>query len=184
LIAIVLDVATDDYQAILTAEQSTRGEELTFYDVERVMNRRYCQLNRARNSRKEDTGEVLLAAVNATCKSCGKKGHMANACPSRETNRNDSNQNKRTGKKCLNCNKKGHLAKDCWYKESNKDKQPAGFKVKPSTRSGEEAAAGINNHNSRNMEEYLLGTFDQDKIYNDPSLWIADMAATIHMTSH
>ena len=184
LIAIVLDVATDDYQAILTAEQSTRGDELTLYDVERVMTRHYRQLNRARTSRKEDTGEVLLAAVNATCYSCGKKGHMANACPSRETNRNDSNQNKCTGKKCLNCNKKGHLAKDCWYKESNKDKRPAGFKVKPGSRSGEEAAAGIDNDNANNMEEYLLGTFDQDEICNDPNLWIADTAATIHMTSH
>jgi hypothetical protein len=41
LIAIVLDVATDDYQAVLTAEQSSKGDDLTLNDLEMVMNQHY-----------------------------------------------------------------------------------------------------------------------------------------------
>jgi hypothetical protein len=40
-IAIVLDVATDDYQAVLTALQSSKGEHLTLNDLEMVVNQHY-----------------------------------------------------------------------------------------------------------------------------------------------
>jgi hypothetical protein len=89
----VLYVVTNDHQTELTTEQSARGEELTLYDLKRVMNQHYHQLNRGRNSRKDDTGEVLLTAINSTCYGCRKKGHTANICPNCEGNKNDRNQN-------------------------------------------------------------------------------------------
>jgi hypothetical protein len=41
LIAIVLDVAINEYQAVLTAEQRRRGNELTLYDLKNVMFQHY-----------------------------------------------------------------------------------------------------------------------------------------------
>jgi Zinc knuckle len=123
---------------------------------------------------------IIRAAVRGTCYICGKKGHMANKCPNRESKNADK---KRTSKKCLNCNKKGHLAKDCWFKESNKDKRPPAFVVKSNKdESGEKAAAMIDDVN--NLQEYLLGTMDNSDVINDQNLWIADLAATVHMTPY
>jgi Zinc knuckle len=110
----VLSVATQEYQAILTAEQSIKGNQLTLHDLEVVMTQHYCQLNRGKLTRKEEEGEVFLTAVNGACYICGKRGYMANKCPNCDS---DSASKKRTSKKCLKCNKKGHLAKDCWFKE-------------------------------------------------------------------
>jgi hypothetical protein len=45
LIVIVLDVATDKYQAVLTAKQSSKGENLTLNDLETIMNQNYKELN-------------------------------------------------------------------------------------------------------------------------------------------
>jgi hypothetical protein len=81
---------------------------------------------------------------------------------------------------------KGHLAKDCWFKESNKDKRPPNFKIKESKQNGEESAVKIdnNNNNNINLQEYLLGMTNNEDMMNDPDIWIADTAATVHMTSH
>jgi hypothetical protein len=45
LIAIVLDVATEEYHAILTSEQSHKGNSLTLSDLENVMCQHYRQLS-------------------------------------------------------------------------------------------------------------------------------------------
>jgi Zinc knuckle len=146
LIAVVVDVARQEYQAVLMAEQSIKGDQLTLHDLETVMTQQYRQINRGRMTKRDKEGEVLLTAVHGACYICGKKGHMANKCPNRESNNTDK---KRTSKKCLNCNKKGHLAKDCWFKESNKDKRPPGFVVKSNKdESGEKAAAMIDDVNN------------------------------------
>jgi gag-polypeptide of LTR copia-type len=43
LIAVVLDAVTQEYQAVLTAEQSIKGDKLTPRDLEVVMTQQYCQ---------------------------------------------------------------------------------------------------------------------------------------------
>jgi hypothetical protein len=45
LIAIVLDVATEEYQSVLTTEQSSKGSNLSLQDLETVMNQHYRQIN-------------------------------------------------------------------------------------------------------------------------------------------
>jgi hypothetical protein len=41
---ILLDVASQDYQAVLTAKQSIKGDKHTLHDLEVVMTQHYCQL--------------------------------------------------------------------------------------------------------------------------------------------
>ena len=45
LIAVVLDVAPDEYQSILTAEQSSKGNQLTLMDLEIIMCQHWRQIN-------------------------------------------------------------------------------------------------------------------------------------------
>jgi hypothetical protein len=105
---------------------------------------------------------------------------MANKCPEREGI--TAEPKKKTLKKCLNCGIKGHLAKYCWYKEFNKSKRPSAFVKKLEKRNEETAAAGMDN----GIQEYLLGLAENDGegLLEDPDLWIADTAATAHMTPY
>jgi hypothetical protein len=48
--------------------------------------------------------------------------------------------------------------------------------------SGEKAAVMIDDVD--NLQEYLLGTMDSSNVINDQNLWIADSAATVHMTPY
>jgi hypothetical protein len=43
LTSIVLNVATDEYQKVLTAEQSANGDNMTLQDLKIVMTQHYCQ---------------------------------------------------------------------------------------------------------------------------------------------
>jgi hypothetical protein len=45
LIAIVLDIATEEFQSILTVEQSSKGSNLSLQDLETIMNQHYRQIN-------------------------------------------------------------------------------------------------------------------------------------------
>jgi hypothetical protein len=178
LIAIVLDAATDEYQSVLTAEESARGSKLTLLDLELIMGQHYRRLSKRRTVRQVEENEVLLAGFNGACFNCGKRGHRANKCPERE--RHNDNGEKKVSKTCINCGKRGHLAKDCWFKDSNKSRRPKDFR----NQNREAAAVGIDKTVTRDIsEEYLLGTMDTDQI-NSPDIWIADTAATVHMTPY
>jgi hypothetical protein len=48
------------------------------------------------------------------CKNCGKYGHKAVGCPTKEEEDDDNTHSRRFNGKCHNCGKYGHMAKDCW----------------------------------------------------------------------
>ena len=135
LIAIVLEAATDEYQSVLTAEESAKGPKLTVMDLELIMGQNYRRLSKRRKVQQVDDNEVLLAGFNGACFNCRKRGHRANKCPERE--RQNNNGERKGSKICINCGKKGHLAKDCWFKDSNKSRRPKDF------RQNREAAAVV-----------------------------------------
>jgi hypothetical protein len=163
---IVFDVASDEYQSILTAEQSSKGNQLTLMDLEIIMCQHWRQINQEKVSNKFDDGEVLLAAFNDKC-------HRANKCPERSNGKSDAPKAKKTFKKCLKCGKRDHLVKVCWSKNPAKNSEEKGV-------SNETGAVVVN---KKNKDEYLLSTTDKYGL-EDPELWIPDTAATVHMTPH
>ena len=88
--------------------------------------------------------------------------------------------------KCSNCGKVGHKVADCWEKEENKHKRPTGYKTANERARGNETGASAVDVGGPKIEFLLCGmTFPSDVGFlNDPNVWIADTAATIHMTPH
>jgi len=78
LIAIILDVATEEYKAILTVERKMKGESLTVEDLENVMSEEFRQMTRNQAKPERTEGEMLLLQFPGTCYNCGKSGHRAN----------------------------------------------------------------------------------------------------------
>jgi hypothetical protein len=70
LIAIVLDVAINEYPEVQTAEQSANHNDLTLQDLETVMTQRYFHVNRIQSNHSRQTdigGMIFTAAANLTC---------------------------------------------------------------------------------------------------------------------
>ena len=84
LIAIVLDVAPFEYQAVLTTEHRMKGTAIKLSDLEAAMTQMYRQMisKRARGGMNDaDETEITLSAFQGTCWKCKKKGHRSNKCP-------------------------------------------------------------------------------------------------------
>jgi hypothetical protein len=83
LIAIVLDKATLEYQAVLTAEQRAQGNALTLDDLESVMNQHWRQISGGKDI-DDDDNEVGLTGIDGKamiCFKCNEEGHKASNCP-------------------------------------------------------------------------------------------------------
>ena len=176
LIAVILKAAPKDYQAVLTVEQRVKGDKLVLADLESAMHQHWRQ-TKANKDEDKSGNEISLSAFSGTCFHCKKKGHKANKCPEKE-----KSSGKKFKGKCNNCGKEGHKAADCWEKEENKDKRPKGYKV-----STEKANAAVDNNSGGGTVEFLLCgvTFPlQQDLLDDPNVWIADSAATVHSTPH
>jgi hypothetical protein len=172
IIAIILDVASEEYRPILAVERRLKGEDLTVEDMEKAMCEEYRQLNHAYTKKIESDSEVLL--FTGVCYNCGKSGHRANDCK-KKTDYQGTKKAKFLGK-CNNCGLHGHTGKDCWEKEENKNKRPAGWKKKS------ERGLTINDTTETRIE---YGWTSRDKFQvEDPSTWISDTGATVHSTSH
>jgi hypothetical protein len=83
LIAVVLEKAPMEYQAVLTTEQRARGSNLTLDDLEMTMNQHWRQIGDKSKSAGETGGkEIALSAVNKiVCFNDGEEGHKASNCP-------------------------------------------------------------------------------------------------------
>jgi hypothetical protein len=185
LIAVVLDAANKDYQAVLTCEQRVKGVSVTLLDLETAMNQHYRQIKGTKPSHDNDK-EINLGAFAGMCYHCKKPGHRAHECPNKSKGgggggKNGGGKGGKSHKKCDNCGKIGHNGADCWEKEENKDKRPKWMKNKTSTEVGATA------RDTGNHLEFLLCsiTFPQNQdLLLDPNVWIADTAATVHTSAH
>ena len=178
LIAVILDAAPMEYKSVLTTEQRSKGSNLKLNDLETVMNQHWRQI--CPKDQEPGSGtEITLSAFTGMCFKCNTKGHKASNCPNNGKNRGSPNKDK--NKKCHRCGKFGHISSNCWEDEKNADKRPANWKS-AALNGSEKAVAAIE---SGNKIEFLLCnmTFpDHVDILNDPNVWIADTAATVHST--
>jgi hypothetical protein len=195
LLAVVMKAAAPAYVPIITMEQSIKGDKLTLDDLETVMHQQWRQTHGSSDSIDND---MALGAFDGFCYQCKQKGHKADKCPQRKQSNNDRrsmNNGGRGGRGrgdggrggggrgrsrlyCRNCGKPGHAEQTCWLKEENKNLRPNNFRL-PET--------GNAAMDQQGKVEYLLCglTFPNDnKILLDPNIWIADTAATVHMTAH
>jgi hypothetical protein len=83
-IAVILDAAPAEYQAVLTSEQRHRGDQLRKEDLEDAMTQHWRQLNKGnkRSASDEADNKMSLAVM---CYKCDKEGHKANKCPTRQS---------------------------------------------------------------------------------------------------
>jgi hypothetical protein len=75
---------------------------------------------------------------------------------------------------------KAHHSRDCWCKESNKSKRPTHFNNKLKKKNSETAATGVDG----GTQEFLLSAKEFENPTSDPDFWIANTAATVHMTPY
>ena len=78
-----------------------------------------------------NTNEIALFAngkFKGLCKNCGKQGHKAADCRSKNNTGGANKETKGKGVKCFNCNKyAGHIAKDCPEEKKTKEKKETGM---------------------------------------------------------
>jgi hypothetical protein len=191
LIAVILDAAPYEYQAVLTAVQMMYGNQLTVLHLKTAMNSHWrttdaCKaLLAAGNEKTKDSDEfgLIAGAFGGVCFTCKKKGHKAHECPDKPANKIKAAgaAGARFTGKCNNCGKQGHKEAQCWEKEENKSKRPNGYKVKEQ--------AQVNADTGGSKVDYLLCAtamaFPVDsKMLSDPNVWIADTGATVHTTPY
>ena len=133
-----------------------------------------------------------LAAFSGICYRCEQRGHMAKDC-TEEPKKNESGIGYRYKGICNVCGVYGHAEDKCFEHAKNAHMRPKHWKSKKQV-----GAAAVHEYDS-DEEEYMVGLAAVDgKIARDghkdcdgnghslegPNLWIADSAATMHMTPH
>jgi hypothetical protein len=188
LIAVVLDAAPSEYQALLTSEQRRLGTSLKIDDLEAVMGQYWRQTHSPidKGGKELDDTEIVLTTFDGYCFICKKKGHKADKCTEKKsgdkTSKRYNGSSSRPKMICYNCQKPGHMSKDCWLKEENKHKRPSRYK---STGSGEQGTAATDGTGSKVEFLFCSMSFPTDQqILNDPNVWIGDTGATVHMTPY
>ena len=183
LIAVVLEKAPKEYKSILTTEQRNKGTNLTLENLEEAMH----DLYRAMNSHCQPTNdnEVALVAFRGTCHYCKKPGHMARDCTVKRAALKKGTGTVKNLRPCKHCGGK-HMDNNCWELPQNASKRPAGWKSKKN--SGTETGAAAIEDGGPQIE-LLLSSMDMtfpnsQALLSDPNIWIADSAATVHMTPH
>jgi hypothetical protein len=205
MIAVILDAAPAEYQTVLTSEQRVKGTALKQADLEEAMNQHWRQIKkRGGEAKNKEDSELTLASI--TCYACHETGHKANKCPRRQEaggrgqgGRGEGRGGRRQGRgrgrgregrgfsgNCNHCGKPGHRAATCWEKSENAHLRPVGYVT---AASGEAANANVD---GAGRLEYLLMakgssalTFPNDQSFlEDPNVWIAGTAATVHTTPH
>lgn len=155
LIAVILDSAPAEYQAVLTSEQRFKGSDLKKEDPEGAMHQHWRQLRKGASAAADDDNEIILSAI--VCFECNEEGHKANQCPIRSTAGRGAGRGGRGGGRggrsggrgrgrggrggCFqgngnHCRKQGHKATQCWDKEENSAQRPTNYT--PRTGGGKE----------------------------------------------
>ncbi|KAL7560675.1 hypothetical protein ACA910_001357 [Epithemia clementina (nom. ined.)] len=140
--------------------------------------------------------DVSLAGVafRGTCFNCKKPGHKATDCPEKKSGGNNKSADAKSkgnggggGKRktCNHCGKTGHEEASCWNKPENASKKPKWYK--PGKGKSEQASAAVSTGSDDDVEIICMAVekiqFPKtSELLSDPCVWIADTAATKHVT--
>jgi hypothetical protein len=139
-------------------------------------------------SNDDDVKEVSLAAtagkLRGICRNCKMPGHMARDCRvKKDSSSKDEEQNYINLRPCRHCGGK-HLDHRCWELPQNAEYRPRNWK----TKMGLETANVPCDHEADPRIELLLSSVDetslQQNVHLKSNIWIADTAATMHMTPY
>jgi len=181
LMAVIFTVAPKKYQNVLASVQIEKGNSLSLEDLEAAMNQVFRQENAVKQKAEDRASEIALATVGGDtrkCYNCQEIGHISKDCPKKKR----ANVSGNSGKKCGRCGKP-HNTKDCWQDPKNEEKRPKWYK---SAKAGEVGAVSADEGTGKGIELMLAGiSFPTTiKILEDPNIWIADSATTVHNTPH
>jgi hypothetical protein len=116
IIAITLDVASEEYRPILLIEKIMKGEDLRVEDLNQAKGEEYRHSN-LKGSKESKSDEILNSQFTETYYICGKSGNQANKYKRKnEENMKGSRKSKFQGK-CNDCGLCGHLSRDLWKNE-------------------------------------------------------------------
>jgi hypothetical protein len=185
LIAVIIDAAPQEHQAVLTNEQLRLGTGVTVEHLEKAMNSHWRAIHKDGNNLDDDDNELALNVFTGACHTCKKIGHKAHQCPDKKDKANGtSNGGKHFPGKCNDCGKNGHKSSDCWQKEENKDKRPQWLKDKDNKNETNNEQVNANVNDGSRVEYLFLEsemTFPNTQaILDNPNVWIADTGATVH----
>ena len=131
LIGAVYAAAPMEYIAVLTMEESIRGEDLELEHLEEVMCKMWRHSGGKPGMKPPVKTEIVLNAFTGYCYRCKEKGHRATHCPSKEEKKSDAGSTgRRFNGNCDQCGRQGHKKSECWDMPENEDKRPAGYKPK------------------------------------------------------
>ncbi|KAL7577787.1 hypothetical protein ACA910_010543 [Epithemia clementina (nom. ined.)] len=193
-IAIILDASPSEYQPGLIAGQRAKGNALTIQDLAEAMDQHWRCVYGKQNTKtimgEEGTAtEVSLAGVafHGTCYNCKKPGHKTKDCPNKKAGgKSGAKTNNGKCKTCNHCGKPGHNEVDCWNKPENANKKLKWYK--PGKAKGEQASAAISTSDINDVEIICMAIGEPmqfpktTELLYDPCVWIADTAATKHVT--
>ncbi len=149
------------------------------------MNDLYRTLHPNTSATNDEKEVALVAAFQGKCHYCKKPGHKANECRKKKAEQ-------KSGKTCKHCNMKGHPEHMCWELPQNASRRPNGWKSKKNggsnSQGNETAAANVDGPKVElllnGIEEPIMSFPNSQALLHDPSIWIADSAASMHMTPY
>ena len=86
LIAVVLDAAPKEYQAVLTNGQLCLTDALTLENLSVAMNAHWRNINKSITQKSDGETEIVLSAFGGVCFVCNKRGHKAHECSDKKAN--------------------------------------------------------------------------------------------------
>jgi hypothetical protein len=154
------------------------------------MNDLFRTLQANKSTKKEEEISLFTSTLKnqMKCNYCKKLGHSEENCWHKNANHNNHNGNyTRSLRPCKHCGGK-HFDNKCWELPQNASYRPSNWK----TRINHETANINQDVSSDSNVELLLSTVDQEmlthtehkNLLTEPSIWIGDTAATVHMTSY
>jgi hypothetical protein len=131
LIAVVLEKAPEKYKSILTAEQRSKGANLTLTDLNSCMHDLYRTLQSGKKNKETEDTEVLLTAttmqLHGKCGYCKKTGHMAKDCRSKKADQDKGQSNSsKSMRPCKHCGGNISTSNAGSYYRTPKVDQPIG----------------------------------------------------------